>query len=322
MAAELILPGKRSRVGLELPKRLGLDDWLECGRVLVQIEGAVQWWLGDWWVFGELKFGERVQVAEDLDLNYQTLRNYGSIARAIQLSRRRDNLSFSIHAEVAGLKTHKAQDYWLDRAAKGTDGKPWSCNQLRAAIKQGAAFDKTQKIEFEAAKLGKYAVLYADPPWRYEHPPMGGTTRSIENHYPTMALDEICALQVNDIAHDDAVLFLWATSPKLYECMRVLDAWGFDYRTDMVWIKDKIGMGYYVRGKHESLLIAKRGELPPPAEDCRPDSVIVAPRLEHSAKPLEMYDTLDRMYPGIRKVELFGRAPDERPLWTTWGNQA
>ena len=142
------------------------------------------------------------------------------------------------------------------------------------------------------------------------------------NRYPTMTLEEICALRVGEIAHENAVLFMWATSPKLAECMEVIKAWGFNYRTDMVWVKDKIGMGYHVRERHEDLLIAKRGELPPPPVEARPDSVIEAPRLEHSAKPHVFYDLIDSMYPSVRKIELFGRAPKQREWWTTWGNQA
>lgn len=323
--ASLKLPGEISRTGWQLPPGLTLAEWLQCGVVLGKVEGAVQWWLGDWWAYGAHAYGERKALFDEggplAELNYRTVEDYGYVSANVTTSDRSEVLNWLHHKIVAALDSDK-QRYWLARALEGKDGKPWSSNQLKAAIKQRAAFDKTRRVELEAERLGKFAVLYADPPWRYEHPPMGGTTRSIENQYPTMSLEEICALPVGDIAHDDSVLFMWATSPKLYECMSVLDAWGFLYRTDMVWVKDKIGMGYYVRGKHESLLIARRGELPPPAEDARPDSVILAPRLEHSAKPIEMYDNIDRMYPGIRKIELFGRAPDERPLWSTWGNQA
>jgi N6-adenosine-specific RNA methylase IME4 len=165
----------------------------------------------------------------------------------------------------------------------------------------------------------KYPIIYADPPWRYEHPPMGGN-RVIENHYPTMTLDEICALKVADIATPDAVLFMWATAPKLAECFQVISAWGFDYRTCAVWVKDKIGMGYYVRNQHELLLIAKRGEPPMPAEEARQSSVITAPRTEHSAKPAEFYELIERMYPELPKIELFSRSP--RDGWASWGNQA
>jgi len=166
----------------------------------------------------------------------------------------------------------------------------------------------------------RYPVIYADPPWQYENPPIGATNRAIENHYPTMTLEEICALPVAEMATDDAILYLWATSPKLAECMRVIDAWGFIYRTSMVWKKDKIGMGYHVRNQHEILLIAKRGEIPPPPINARPPSVLDAPRREHSAKPEEFYSIIERMYPELPKIELFARA--ERNGWAVWGNQA
>jgi N6-adenosine-specific RNA methylase IME4 len=287
----------------------------------MEVEGSVQWWIGDWWAYGEHRYGERKAATEPggilEDLNFGTAANYGSVARAFETSRRREVLSFTHHAEVTGL-TPALQDSWLARAER----EGLSVNKLRAQIARDAAFDRTAKVEFDAKALGKFAVLYADPPWRYENPPMGGNNRSIENHYPTMTLEEICALPVGDIAHENAVLFMWATSPKLAECMQVITAWGFVYRTDMVWVKDKIGMGYHAREKHETLLIAKRGELPPPPVEARPDSVLCFPRLEHSAKPPEYYDVLDRMYPDVRKLELFGRAPEDRALWSTWGNQA
>lgn len=166
--------------------------------------------------------------------------------------------------------------------------------------------------------VGVYPILYADPPWRYEH--VETENRAIENHYPTMTIEEICSLPVRAVSADDSVLFLWATSPKLAEAMKVIDAWGFDYRTCMVWVKDKIGMGYYARQRHELLLIARRGELPVPEPENRPDSVLVAPRLEHSAKPPEFYDLIERMYPGQRYLELFARTAREG--WVAWGNQA
>lgn len=159
----------------------------------------------------------------------------------------------------------------------------------------------------------RFSVLYADPPWRYEHSET--TTREIENHYPTMTLDEIKDMDVP--AADDAVLFLWVTSPKLIEGLEVLDAWGFQYRTCMVWIKDRIGMGYYARQQHELLLIGKRGALPVPDPEDRPSSVIHGPRGEHSAKPDEVYELIERMYPTRSKFELFQRR--ERTGWLSWG---
>ena len=127
-------------------------------------------------------------------------------------------------------------------------------------------------------------VIYADPPWRYDA--SQSPSRRIDNHYPTMALEEIKALaeQGEVPAADDAVLFLWATPPLLPEALEVMAAWGFTYRTCMVWVKDRIGMGYYARQRHELLLIGKRGSLPVPEPSDRPDFGWSALR-ERSTRP-------------------------------------
>lgn len=193
----------------------------------------------------------------------------------------------------------------------------------RAVTSREARIEKIAEIAKGNAPLAvaaKFPVIYADPPWRYENPPMGATNRSIENHYPTMSLDEICALPVGEIATDDAILYMWATAPKLAECMQVLTAWGFDYRTNFVWVKDKIGMGYHARSQHEILLVAKRGNIPPPAVADRVASVVMAERNEHSAKPVVFYELIESFYPTLPKIELFCRSPREG--WAVWGNQS
>jgi N6-adenosine-specific RNA methylase IME4 len=164
--------------------------------------------------------------------------------------------------------------------------------------------------------VGTFPIVYADPPWRYEY--AESSTREIENHYPTATLDELKALEVP--AADDSVLLMWATSPKLAESLELMAAWGFEYRTCMVWVKDKIGMGYYARQRHELLLIGKRGSLPVPDPEDRPDSVVEAPRGPHSAKPDVVYELIERMWPTLTYVELFARR--QRDRWAAWGNQA
>lgn len=166
---------------------------------------------------------------------------------------------------------------------------------------------------------GKFALVYADPPWRYEH--VETENRAIENQYPTMSLDEICALPVP--AADDSVLYLWATSPKLAEAMRVIESWGFSYRTCAVWDKERIGMGYYFRQQHELLLVAARGALPVPEPPDRTSSIIRIKRGGiHSRKPVQVIEMLEAMYPKLTKrerIELFTR--DQRAGWTAWGNE-
>lgn len=193
----------------------------------------------------------------------------------------------------------------------------------RAVILTQKRIDRIAEISNGNRELGtavKYPVIYADPPWRYELPPMGGSNRSIENHYPTMSLEEICALPVKDLATDDAILYLWATSPKLAECLKVIEAWGFEYRTNFVWVKDKIGMGYHNRNQHELLLVCKRGDIPPPPVNVRVSSVVNAERSDHSVKPLEFYTMIESFYPSLPKIELFCRKP--RDGWAAWGNQS
>jgi N6-adenosine-specific RNA methylase IME4 len=166
---------------------------------------------------------------------------------------------------------------------------------------------------------GHYRLIYADPPWQYEH--IETESRAIENQYPTMALEDICALRVP--AADDAVLFLWTTPPKVAEAMQVIDAWGFRYRTGAVWIKPSIGMGYYFRQQHEHLLVAARGTLSVPEPTRRKSSVIHARRGKHSAKPEEVYALLEWMYSAFGerdRIELFART--RRKGWSAWGNEA
>jgi N6-adenosine-specific RNA methylase IME4 len=170
--------------------------------------------------------------------------------------------------------------------------------------------------EQDATEAATFSVIYADPPWGYEHVETP-ELRQIENHYTTLSTEAICGYSDEVRAAEDAVLFLWATNPKLPEALRVMAAWGFEYRTNMVWVKDRAGMGYYVRGQHELLLIGKRGQLPVPAPSDRPSSVIEAPRQEHSAKPVEVYELIEAMYPGHGWRELFARM--RRPGWSCWG---
>lgn len=161
---------------------------------------------------------------------------------------------------------------------------------------------------------GTYDVIYADPPWRYDF--VQSDSRAIENQYPTASTDELCALTVP--AAEAAVLFMWATNPKLAEALRVVEAWGFSYRTNLVWVKDRFGMGYYAREQHELLLVAKRGDYPAPVGTEQLSSVIQAPRARHSEKPAEVYDMIERMYPNGQYLELFARIA-WAGNWTTWG---
>lgn len=209
--------------------------------------------------------------------------------------------------------------------AKGAKEILAAAKQIRAERTEQRRAERVEKlIEISRGNAPlhqiaeKFPVIYADPPWRYEH--SESESRAIENQYPTMSLDEIKSLPLGDIATDDCILFMWATSPKLAESMEVLSAWGFTYRTCAVWDKQKIGMGYYFRQQHELLLVATKGNPPTPLPANRPASVFSFPRGEHSAKPVEVYEIIESMYGELPKLEMFCRGPREG--WGVWGNQS
>lgn len=160
-----------------------------------------------------------------------------------------------------------------------------------------------------------YDVIYADPPWRYSF--SKSDSRKIENQYPTMTVDEICELDVP--AEKDCVLYLWATAPKLLEALKVMDAWGFTYKTQAVWDKGKIGMGYWFRGQHELLLVGVRGKVSPPEQPLRTSSVYTFKRGKHSKKPDEIRELIKSWFPDAKRLEMFCRHP--APGWAVFGNE-
>ncbi len=232
----------------------------------------------------------------------------------------RGEVAVSAAAEVAQL----SKEEQVEVVARGEREILKAAKEIRARKNEDRRAERVDRLA--AIAIGnsplvseiKYPIVYADPPWRYEH--VETESRAIENQYPTMALDEIRALPVSDATTPDAVLFLWATSPKLAEAMSVIESWGFTYRTSMVWVKDRIGMGYYARQRHELLLIATKGSPPTPAPSDRPDSVVNAPQSKHSEKPDVFYGVIERMYGALPKLEMFSRKAREG--WGRWGNQA
>ena len=136
--------------------------------------------------------------------------------------------------------------------------------------------------------MKKYKIIYADPPWRYARSKVQGAA---EKHYPTMSIEELCALPVKEIADKDCILFLWATFPQLKEALQLIKAWGFTYKSvAFVWLKQNrksptwfYGLGFWTRGNAETRekILALMGDLP--------------------------------------RIELFAR--QHTPGWDVWGNE-
>ena len=144
--------------------------------------------------------------------------------------------------------------------------------------------------------------------------------RAADNHYPTMTTDTICALPVPTIAAADCVLFLWATAPMLPAALEVMRAWGFEYKSNLVWDKDQVGTGYWLRNRHEHLLIGTRGNIPAPAPGQQEVSVVKIKATKHSRKPTTFCYSIEEMFPALPRVELFARGR-LRPGWDGWGNE-
>jgi len=158
-----------------------------------------------------------------------------------------------------------------------------------------------------------FGTVYADPPWQYGNQ---GTRSATDTQYPTMKLDDICALPVGDLAAQRSHLHLWTTNAFLFDARKVLEAWGFEYKSCFVWVKPQLGIGNYWRVSHEFILLGVRGGLT--FSDKGQTSWMQHDRLKHSQKPYAIRNLVEKVSPAPR-IELFGRTLVEG--WTVWGNE-
>jgi N6-adenosine-specific RNA methylase IME4 len=163
---------------------------------------------------------------------------------------------------------------------------------------------------------GPFRVIVIDPPWPYDVRSEDGSHRAA-NPYPAMTLDQIKALPVSELAHQDSILWLWTTNAFMRQAFECLDAWGFKEKSILTWVKDHMGLGDWLRGQSEYCLLAARGNPVRTLHDQR--TVLMAPLRQHSRKPDEFYALVEALCPGS-KVELFGR--QQREGWIVWGAEA
>lgn len=216
----------------------------------------------------------------------------------------------AFEAMIEGVRDRIAEGSRVSLDIGGTDKK-----ERRAERERDLAARQT------ALPNKRYGVIYADPEWRFEvYSRETGMDRAADNHYPTSGTDEICARPVADIAADDCALFLWATVPMLPDALRVMAAWGFEYKSHCIWAKDRIGTGYWFRNQHELLLVGTKGSVPAPAMGTQIESLVDAPIGKHSEKPAKFYELIEGYFPTLPKIELNARAA--RPGWDAWGYEA
>lgn len=170
--------------------------------------------------------------------------------------------------------------------------------------------------------LKKYNIIYADPPWRYERP---GVQGSAEKIYSSMSIDDICNLPVSELSDENSILFLWATFPKLPEALKVINAWGFTYKSvAFVWLKQNkcgkgwfYGLGFWTRGNAEICLLATKGS--PKRKSNKVHQFIISPLRNHSQKPAEARNKIIELAGDLSRIELFARQKTEG--WDAWGNE-
>ena len=184
---------------------------------------------------------------------------------------------------------------------------------------------KQKEISKRVAEMpsDKFRVIYADPPWKYGDTLGGDLSEGYggaEKHYPAMSICELCAMPVKDTVDTDAVLFLWVTSPLLFECHPLIKAWGFEYKTSFVWDKVKHNMGHYNSVRHEFLLVCTRGRCTPDVKKLFDSVQSIERSSKHSEKPEAFRQIIDTIYPHGKRLELFARKQSKG--WETYGNQA
>ena len=180
----------------------------------------------------------------------------------------------------------------------------------------------TRKVVESIENIKKYGIIYADPPWHYNQKNLSGAA---EHHYRTMSIEEICKLKVAEVADQHCVLFLWATFPQLPEALKVIKAWGFQYKTvAFVWLKQNksgkgwfFGLGFWTRGNAEICLLAKRGH--PKRYSKSVHQFIISQVEEHSKKPDITREKIIELAGDLPRAELFAR--QKIPGWDVWGNE-
>lgn len=182
-------------------------------------------------------------------------------------------------------------------------------------------------VELEPFPDKKYKTILADCPWQYGMKQVCGAWKNkrgqlidggCESKYPTMSIEELCAMPVQDIADDNCILFFWTTSPMMRDAYKIMEAWGFTFKSVIYWVKTGcLGMGFWFRHQVEPCFFGIMGKVP--AFKSSIPNVITAKRREHSRKPDQLYTIIERFEEYQPRIELFSR--HRRQNWDVWGSE-
>ena len=259
------------------------------------------------------------QILDAQVLTEKSLKQYRYLGRnMLPTEERVEGAGFGLHKKVAALPPEE-QKQWVERARD----EGWSQEELGEQVK---AAERVKVIRGQAKLAGMFRVIYADPPWQYSDAgvPVTRQLGKASMHYPTMSIEQLCALPVKAHALPDSILFMWVTSPLLLQNpgpREVLEAWGFEYKSSFVWDKVRGMRGHYNHVVHEHLVIATRGSCLPDVPVPQPKSVQTIRRDDtHSTKPDEFRRLIQTHWTEGPYLELFARKPAEG--WSVFGNDA
>lgn len=290
------------------------QEWYEgliedCRAIITEAVFTSRWAL----VEGYHQLGERIREDDNIKkINNENINGY-SKELTILLHGLAVNIGISERTLWYALQFYEKYPILNDVP----EGKNISWNKIKTK------YLPAQKQETPELPDGKYRVIYADPPWKYTSGDQHSNEEQITvlgTHYPSMSIKELCSLKIADIAQDNAVLFMWVTSPLLEECFEVINTWGFKYKASIVWNKEAHNVGHYISVRHEFLLICTRGSCTPDIDKLLP-SVVSEKRTGHSVKPEIFRQMIDTMYPSGKRIELFARVNNIKN-WESWGNES
>jgi len=302
---------------LKITQEISENEYLQIWEYLGHIGNKLMVYVGDLanqegMIQHGIKSDFYESVKEKTGLKYNSIKMAKVIMSNIDRYNRLYQCGIRHYALVYQMDSFQ-QRYWLQKCID----EGWSTKTLKHEI--------YKSLPAPPLPDGKYELVYADPPWAYDTPE---STVEVDKHYPTLELDDICyyqdknGKQVKDLAHINCVLYLWATMGRLNWAFPVIEAWGFKYKTHMVWDKVKHNMGHYCSARHEILIIAGKG-------DCDPKDMKIANSIDsvqviekdtkHSKKPEQFHEIIETLYPDEKKVELFART--KRRDWDVWGNE-
>jgi len=219
-------------------------------------------------------------------------------------------------AKILIRETPEVQKDILERVEAG---KVKNVKEAKREIRKEEYQERVQEVEQKRVEEPMITelpnLILADPPWKYDFAET--SNRQIENQYDTATVSDMKDHLPE--TQSDCILLMWATAPKLREAFELIDLWGFEYKTHAVWDKEKIGMGYWFRGRHELLFVATKGKVSPPLSNFRVPSVFREARTQHSKKPKCVYEWIEQAFGDRVKLEMYCR--ESRPGWSVFGNE-